>query len=98
VGAGRKHIIILVDRAGWHTAKNKLELPEVIHLEYLPSHSPEPQPSEKLWPLSNEGIANRYFEEIEELEEALVEHCVAPCNQPELIQSYTRLTSGHAWP
>jgi hypothetical protein len=36
--------------------------------------------------LSNEGIANRRFEEIEEL----VERCVALCDQPELIRSYIR--------
>jgi transposase len=96
VGAGkRKRILLVVDQAGWHTAKKKLKVPEGIHLEFLPSHSPELQPSERLWPLSNEGVANRYFEEIEELEEALVERCVALCNQPEVIRSYTRY---HWWP
>jgi len=45
--------------------------------------------------LSNEGVANRYFEEIEELEEALVERCVALGDQPEVIRSYTRY---HWWP
>ena len=56
VGAGKtKRIILVVDKAGWHTAKKKLKVPEGIHLEFLPSHSPELQPSERLWPLSNEG-------------------------------------------
>jgi transposase len=57
VGAGnrRKRILLVVDKAGWHTAKKKLKVPEGIHLEFLPSHSPELQPSERLWPLSNEG-------------------------------------------
>ena len=46
VGAGKKKRILLVlDRAGWHTAKRKLRVPEGIHLEFLPSHSPELQPS-----------------------------------------------------
>jgi transposase len=90
VGAGtRKRILLVLDRAGWHTAK-KLKVPEGIHLEFLPSHSPELQPSERLWPLSNEGVANRHFEEIEELEEALVDRCVALSDQPELIRSYIR--------
>ena len=84
-----------VGTPGWHTAKKKLKVPEGIHLEFLPSHSPELQPSERLWPLSNEGVANRHFEEIEELEEALVERCVALCDQPELIRSYIRY---HWWP
>ncbi len=49
---------------------------------------------ERLWPLSNEGVANRHFEEIAELEEALVERCVALCEQPQLIRSYIRY---HWW-
>ena len=96
VGAGkRKRILLVVDRAGWHTAKKKLKVPEGIHLEFLPSYSPELQPAERLWPLSNEGIANRHFEEIEELEEALGERCVALSKQPDLIRSYLRY---HWWP
>jgi hypothetical protein len=93
--ANRERILLVLDRAGWHTAKNKLKVPEGIHLEFLPSHSPELMPSERLWPLSNEEVANRHFEQIEELEEALVERCVALCEQPELIPSYTRY---HWWP
>jgi hypothetical protein len=49
VGAGTtKRILLVVDQAGWHTAKNKLMVPEGIHLEFLPSHSPELQPAERL--------------------------------------------------
>jgi transposase len=87
--------VLVVDKASWHTAKKDLEVPEGIHLEYLPSHSPELQPSERLWPLSNEGVANRYFEEIEELEEVLGALCVALIDKPELIRSYTCY---HWWP
>jgi transposase len=95
VGAGkRRRILLVLDQAGWHTGK-ELRVPEGIHLEFLPPASPELQPSERLWPLSNEGVANCYFEEIEELEEALVERCVALCDQPELIRSYIRY---HWWP
>ena len=84
----------MLDQAGWHTAK-KLKVPEGIHLEFLPSHSPELQPAERLWPLSNEGVANRHFEQMEDLEDALVERCVALCEQPEIISSYLRY---HWWP
>ena len=45
--------------------------------------------------ISNEGVANRHFEEIEELEEALVERCVALGDRPEVIRSYLRY---HWWP
>jgi hypothetical protein len=96
VGAGkRKRILLVLDQAGWHTAKTRLRVPEGIHLEFLPSHSPELQPSERLWPLSNEGVANCHFERIEDLEEALVGRCVALRDQPEVIRSYIRY---HWWP
>src|SRR5947209_19554937 len=71
-GAGKKKRILLVlDRAGWHTAKRKLRVPEGIHLEFLPSHSPELQPSERLWTLSAEAVANHHFEMDEDIEEVL---------------------------
>jgi transposase len=95
VGASkRRRILLVLDGAGWHKA-NKPRVPEGIHLEFLPSHSPELQPSERLWPLSNEAVANRHFETIEELEQALSERCVALGDQPETIRSYTRY---HWWP
>ena len=95
VGAGTsRRILLVLDRAGWHIAK-KLRVPEGIHLEFLPSHSPELQPAERLWPLSNEGVANRHFEHIDDQEEALVDRCVALSDQPETIRSYLRY---HWWP
>jgi hypothetical protein len=94
VGAStKKRIMLVLDRAGWHTSK-ELEVPEGIHREFLPSRSAELQPAERLWPLSNEGVANRYFEEIEDLEEALVERCVSLSEQGDLIGSYTRYHCG----
>jgi transposase len=90
----RRTLPLVVDQAGWHTAK-RLTIPEGIHLEFLPSHSPELQPAERLWPLSNEGVANRHFEQMENLEKALVERCVALCGQSEIIRSYIRY---HWWP
>jgi hypothetical protein len=58
VGAGeRKHVLLVVDKAGWHTG-GEVEIPEGIHLEFVPSGSPKLQPAERLWPLTNEGVAN----------------------------------------
>jgi hypothetical protein len=54
-GQEQTYPALVVDGAGWHTAKKKkLKVPEGIHLEFLPSHSPELQPSERLWTLSDE--------------------------------------------
>jgi transposase len=78
-----------------HGQEEALRVPEGIHLEFLPSHCPELQPAERLWALSDEAVANRYFGAIEELQEALVDRCVALREQPELIRSYIRY---HWWP
>jgi hypothetical protein len=42
-----------------------------------------------------EAIANRLFEEISEMEQALVERCVELLDQPEAIRD---LTNYHWWP
>ncbi len=95
VGVGEdKRVLLVVDQAGWHTG-GEVELPEGIHLEFLPSGSPELQPAERLWPLTNEGVANGLFEEIEEIEEALVERCMQLLDQTETIRD---LTNYHWWP
>ena len=95
VGAGEgKRILLVVDQAGYHTAK-QVRLPLGIELEFLPSHSPELQPAERLWSLTNEGVANRLFADLNELEEALSRRCVVLAEQPELIRSHTLY---HWWP
>ena len=59
VGAGKdKRVLLVVDQAGWHTG-GEVELPEGIHLEFLPSGSPELMPAERLWPLTNEASGQR---------------------------------------
>ena len=95
VGVGEhKRVLLVVDQAGWHTG-GEVEIPEGIHLEFLPSGSPELMPAERLWPLTNEAVANGLFEEIEEVEEALVERCLELLDQPEAIR---KLTNYHWWP
>src|SRR5215210_4402448 len=71
------------------------EVPEGIHLEFLPPGSPELQPAERLWPLSNEALANGLFEEIEEMEQTLVHRCVELLDRAETIRG---LTNYHWWP
>src|SRR5215207_3615257 len=95
VGVGKdKRVLLVLDKAGWHTGK-EVEVPEGIHLEFLPSGSPELQPAERLWPLTNEAVANGLFEEIEELEETLMERCLELLDQTETIKD---LTNYHWWP
>lgn len=90
VGAGpAKQVILVLDRAGWHTSI-KLRVPEHVHLLFLPPYSPELQPAEHLWPLANAALVNQYFASIEELEEAQLARCAALQAQPAVIRSTTR--------
>lgn len=89
VGAGpHKQIVLVLDRAGWHSSL-RLRLPEHVHLLFLPSYSPELQPAEHLWPLTNTVLANRHFATLDELEDAQAKRCVALHALPTLIRSTT---------
>ncbi len=90
VGASpTKQIILVLDRAGWHKSI-RLRVPEHMHLLFLPPYSPELQPAEHLWPLTNTALVTRHFASIEELENAQAERCVALQGRPDLIRSTTR--------
>jgi transposase len=83
-----------LDRAGWHTSL-RLRVPNHVYLHFVPSYSPELQPAEHLWPLTNAPLINRHFSSIEDLEEAQAQHCVALQAQPALVRSTTLF---HWWP
>ena len=89
-----KQVVLTLDQAGWHTAK-KLDVPQGIHIIEMPSHSPELQPAERLWPLTNEPIANRTFKNLDELEEFLFNRCQQLLQQQDLVRG---LTNFHWWP
>jgi transposase len=95
VGASpTKQIILVLDRAGWHKSV-RLRVPEHVHLLFLPAYSPELQPAEHLWPLTNTVLANRHFATIDELEDAQAERCVVLQARRDLIRSATLF---HWWP
>jgi transposase len=58
-------------------------------LLFLPAYSPELQPAEHLWPLTNTALINRHFASIEDLEDAQAARCVALQEQPDLVRSTT---------
>jgi len=65
-GAG-VHVVLVLDQAGWHVAKN-LEVPPNITLLHLPSYSPELNPVERLWAyLKSHYLGNRIYEDYEQL-------------------------------
>jgi len=94
-GAGRERIIILViDNAGWHGPEN-LPVPDGIRLVFLPPYSPELQPAERLWPLLDEPLVNRYFETIDELDAAVAERCCSLHHDKPIIAAHANF---HWWP
>jgi len=95
VGAGRgKQVMVVMDRAGWHMSHEVVE-PNGVHLIPLPPYSPELQPAERLWRLTNEAVANKRFENLDELEEAQAYRCLVLKSKLELIRSHTLF---HWWP
>ena len=89
VGAGAdKRVVLVIDQAGWHMSKT-LKMPEGLHLLPLPAYSPELQPSEKLWPLLRECVANKEVADMDTLEEELVTRCRELRDQPEVIFNHT---------
>lgn len=89
-----KQILLVLDQAGWHKS-GELVIPQGLHLLFLPSHSPELQPAERLWPLSNESLANRVFNSLDELEQVQAERCRWLQAHPDVIRGRT---SFHWWP
>jgi len=90
----KRRILLVIDGAGFHRAK-ALSVPEGIHLHFLPPYSPELQPVEQIWPLAHECHANRSFETIEDLEEALAARCLWLQANPDIIKGRTQF---HWWP
>ena len=95
VGAGAdKQILLVLDQAGWHISP-AVHLPAGVHLEWLPPYSPELQPAERLWPLTNEPLANRAFADLAALDAVLAAQCVRLTEQPERVRAQTLF---HWWP
>jgi putative transposase len=64
-------LVIQVDQAGWHRAKD-LKVPENIRLIFQPPSSPEVNPVEHLWEeLREKYLHNRVFASLDELIEVL---------------------------
>ena len=78
-------LALLWDNAGWHGAEGLVVPPDVV-LHPLPPHTPELQPTEPLWPLVREAVANKSFEELAAMEEPLVERCRWLIDHPEVVR------------
>ena len=90
-------VLLVLDQAGWHVSKasRALEQQGELKLKYLPSHSPELQPAERLWMLTDEPLANAVYEQLSDLEAALSERCIMLTGEQERIR---KMTLYHWWP
>ena len=82
------HVVLVLDRAGWHLSK-ALQVPENITLLPLPPYSPELNPVERLWAfLRSHYLSNRAYEDYDDL----FDSCGAAWNQltPEQLSSICR--------
>lgn len=89
---GRKVLVLLLDNAGWHRAKD-LQVPPGLLLLNLPPYTPELSPAEPVVPLLREAVANESFPSLEALQERLVERCVYLQQHPEVIRG----VAGFRW-
>lgn len=63
--------VLIWDGAGFHHQDGEAGLPENVRLLRLPPYSPELNPIEKLWDVVKDGICNRVFQTLDDLEDAL---------------------------
>ena len=89
IGAGKdKIVIVVIDNAGWHISDD-ITPPHGVALFFQPPYTPELQPAERLWPLTNEAVANRSIETLEALAETLERRCLGLCQTADTIKSHT---------
>ena len=67
-----EHVVIW-DNAGFHYRPGDPRLPERVHLLPLPAYSPELNPVEKVWDMVKDGIANRVYPALDEIEKRITE-------------------------
>ena len=95
VGAGPEHHVLLVeDGAGFHGPPQEGH-PPGIEIVTMPAYSPELQPVERIWELTDAPLANRCFESLDELQTVLGQQVAWLETQPDRI---TQQTLFHWWP
>jgi len=87
-----KLIILLVDRAGWHVS-SKLKVPKNIIMYPIPAYTPRLNPTECIWPLLRESLANKPLNDLDELENILVKRCNWLMNNPQIVKG----AAGFKW-
>ncbi len=95
VGTDRgKRVLLVGDGAGWQV-RPQVQVPAGVQLHVLPPYSPEVQPAECLWPLTNAGLAHRHVQDLDERQAVQSQRCLTRQAMPEVIRAHTYF---HWWP
>lgn len=84
----QKRILLVMDNAAWHKS-SKLNFSSNLKPLYLPPYSPELQPAEHLWTLSDKLIVNRCISNLDELESRLSTQCQSLILDTPTVKSLT---------
>ena len=89
-----KYVLLVLDGAGWHTS-GTLSVPEGLELVFLPPNSPELQPAERLWALTDVALKNKHFAFLSDLHATLAATCQTLERCPDQVRAHTLF---HWWP
>ncbi len=79
----------MVDQAGWHMTK-KFPPFNNIRFIYLPSGSPELNPTEHLWEhIREKYLGNLVYNSLDDVEEEMVTILQSICNEQDVIKNLT---------
>lgn len=84
-----EHILMFMDRAGWHRAKD-LIVPRNMRLDWLPPYSPQCNPVEHLWDeIREKHFCNRVFNSLDAVETTLCSALASLEASPQVVASLT---------
>jgi transposase len=87
------HAVVILDRAGWHTAK-QLSIPSTITPVFLPPYSPELNAIERVWLYLRERfLSHRLWPSYDEI----VDACCAAWNRLRAEPNRIRSLCSFAW-
>jgi len=92
--SAQHHVLVVEDGGGFHVPAPQGH-PLGIETIRLPAYSPELQPAERLWRLTDATVANRWFASLDDLWNALYEQCAWLETQADTL---TQQTLFHWWP
>jgi hypothetical protein len=76
-------------RSGGVSHQPLVQIPDGLHLVFLPPYSPELQPAEHLWRFTDDPLVNQHFATLAALEDTLATRCDALQRQSAVIRSAT---------